>query len=378
MPLAFADPVYVSRPLLPPFGTYTGLLEGAWSRVRLTNKGPLQDELEDALRRYLGVPLLSLTSSGTAALMLACRALDLAGEVVTTPLTSPATVNALTWSGLTPVFADIDPFTLTLDPNAVEQAITPRTTAILGVHLFGRPCRVHAIDALARRRNLRVVYDGAHAFGTDMDGATILTFGDATTLSFHATKLFNTAEGGAVVVREPEHKRRVDLLKNLGIEDEVTVVLPGMNARMNELAAALGLANLPLVDGEWQARAAIAEIYASRLAGIGGVSPLAFPSGVRNSHLYFVVRVRGGRIARNELYEALKGYNVFARRYFWPLCSTQPSYRDLPSSRPENLRVATEAAEELLSVPFYGQLGTDAAHRICDIIEEIATGDRRA
>jgi dTDP-4-amino-4,6-dideoxygalactose transaminase len=310
--------------------------------------------------------------------MLACRALELSGEVITTPLTSPATVHALTWSGLTPVFADIDPTTLTLDPDAVEQAITPRTTAILGVHVFGRPCRVDAIDSLARRRNLRVVYDGAHAFGTDIDGKTILTFGDATTLSFHATKLFNTAEGGAVVVREPEHKRRVDLLKNLGIKDEVSVDLPGMNARMNELAAALGLANLPRVDGEWQARAAIADIYASRLARIDGVSPLAFPSGVRNSHFYFVVRVRGGRVSRNELYDTLKEYNVFARRYFWPLCNTHPSYRDLPSSRPENLKVATKAAEELLCLPFYGQLGPDAAHRICDIIEQIASGEGRA
>ncbi len=377
MPLAFEQPVYVSRPLLPPFESYSRLLEGVWGRVRLTNKGPLHDALEDALRHHLHVGHLSLTSSGTAALMLACRALDLSGEVITTPLTSQATLHALTWCGITPVFADIDSATLTLDPHAVERAITPRTRAILGVHVFGIPCDVHAFAALARRYNLRVVYDGAHAFGTEINGETVLTSGDATTLSFHATKLFNTAEGGAVIVQDPEHKRRIDLLKNLGIQDEVTVVLPGINARMNEFAAALGLANLPIVEAEWAARAAVAEIYRSRLAGIEGLDLLAFPRGVRNSHHYFVIRIRGGRVSRDGLYESLKEYNVFARRYFWPLCNTQPSYRDLPSSKPENLTAATRAGEELLCLPFYGELGTGGAHRICDVIEHVSAGRSR-
>ena len=371
VPRAFEQPVYVTRPLLPDLQSYVAALRGIWERKWLTNKGRLHDALEEALCGHLRVSHLSLTSSGTAALMLSYRALQISGDVITTPLTSPATVNSLTWCGLSPVFADIDPDNLTLDPHAVERAITPRTSAIVAVHLYGMPCHVDRLQAIAERHNLRLIYDGAHAFGTEIDGEPVAKFGDATILSFHATKLFNTAEGGAVVVADPELKRRIDLLRTLGIQDEVTVALPGINARMNELQAALGLANLEIVEQEHSARAAIAQVYTERLAGIAGLTCLEFPAGVRNSQHYFVIRIANGasRLSRDDLYEHLKGFNIFARRYFFPLCSNFPFYRDLPSSAPHNLNVANRAAEEVLCLPLFGELGSTRAHQICDIVE---------
>ena len=277
-PRPFEQPVYVTRPLLPDLQTYTAALQGIWQRQWLTNKGPLHDALERALCDHLRVLHLSLVSSGTLGLMLAYRALDLSGEVITTPLTSPATVNALTWCGLTPVFADIDPVELTLDPTAVEGAITPRTCAIVGVHIYGIPCKIDRLQAIAERHKLRVVYDAAHAFGTEIDGKTVLAFGDASVLSFHATKLYNTGEGGAVVTRDPELKRRIDLFKTLGIKDEVTVAVPGINARMNELEAALGLANLGLVEDRTPRTGRGLRGLFRRLADIAGVGALPVPA----------------------------------------------------------------------------------------------------
>jgi len=332
----------------------------------------LHDALERALCDHLRVPHLSLVNSGTSALMLAFRALDLSGEAVTTPLTSPATVNALTWCGLTPVFADIDPLELTLDPDAVEHALTPHTRAIVGVHVYGIPCRIDRLQAIAAHHNLRVVYDAAHAFGTEIDGQSVLTWGDATILSFHATKLFNTAEGGAVVTHDPDLKRRIDLFKSLGIEDDVTVTVSGINARMNELQAALGLANLGLVESERRARDKLAQIYCGRLANLAGVSCVTMPTGVRNSQHYFVIRIADASpVSRDTLHERLKPFNVFARRYFYPLCSNFPPYRDLPSANPGNLPVANRIAQEVLCLPLYSELGATGAHRICDIIEYI-------
>ena len=364
--------MYVTRPVLPDLRVYMAALQGIWQRQWLTNKGQLHDALEWALCDHLRVSHLSLVSSGTAALMLAFRALELSGEAVTTPLTSPATVNALTWCGLTPVFADIDPLELTLDPDAVERAITPRTRVIVGVHIYGIPCRIDQLQAIADRHGLRVVYDAAHAFGTEIDGEPVLKWGDAAILSFHATKLFHTAEGGAVVTQDPDLKRRIDLFKTLGIQDEITVALPGINARMNELEAALGLANLPLVEPERRARGEIANVYRERLAGLAGIDCVAVPRGVRNSQQYFMVRVTGASpVSRDDVYERLKSFNVFARRYFYPLCSDFSFYRDAPSANPRNLPVATRVAQEVLSLPLYSALGTTGAHRICDIIEYV-------
>lgn len=372
-PLPFEQAVYVTRPLLPPLDEYRASLEGIWSRQWLTNKGILHDELEAALCNHLNISNLSLVGNGTAALMLACRAHELSGEAITTPLTSPATVNALTWCGLTPVFADIDPDSLTLDPTAVESAISPRTSVIVGVHLYGMPCQVDALQAIADRYKLRVIYDGAHAFGTEINRKSVLHFGDASILSFHATKLFNTAEGGAVRARDPEIKKRIDLLKTLGIQDENTVALPGINARMSELQAALGLLNLKIVEEERSARAAIAAIYRERLRDTPGIKCYEIPKHVRDSHHYFVLLVDGdrSRVTRDQLNERLKDFNVFSRRYFHPLCSNYSFYRSLPSSAPENLRVANRAANEVLCLPFYGGLGPESAHRICDAIEYV-------
>jgi len=374
LPPAFDAPVYVTRPLLPELAAYTESLREIWARRWLTNKGAFHDRLEAALGERLAAPNLSLVSSGTMALFLACRALGLAGEAITTPLTSPATVSALIWCGLTPVFADIDPVALTLDPGAVERAITPRTSAIVGVHIYGMPCRLDDLSALAASRRLRLVYDAAHCFGTEVDGVPIARFGDAVAFSFHATKLFNTAEGGAVATPDPDLRRRIDLLKNIGIADEVSVPVAGINGRMNELEAALGLANLELVDAERAGRAEIAAVYAERLAGVEGLAPFAIPPHVRNSHAYFVLRVAHPRISRDALCERLKAFNVFARRYFYPLVSDQPFCRGLPSAAPANLPAATRAANEVLSLPLYGALGAGAAHRICDMIVHILAG----
>jgi dTDP-4-amino-4,6-dideoxygalactose transaminase len=369
-PQPFPEPVYVTRPLVPALADYHAALDGIWERRWLTNKGKLHDELEAALAIYLRAPHLSLVASGTAGLILACRAVAVSGEAITTPLTSPATVNALHWCGLTPVFADIDPVTLTLDPAAVARAVTPATSAIVGVHLYGRPCDVEALQAIATRHDLRVVYDCAHAFGTEIAGRPIADFGHASVFSFHATKLFNTAEGGAVATPDPAIKRDIDLLRNIGIQDETTVALPGINARMNELEAAFGLANLKAVESERRARAEIANVYRERLTGIAGLTCLEMPPAVRDSQHYFVVRVDNtrGRISRDEMHEGLKTFNILSRRYFYPLCSELPFYRQLPSSHPDNLPQATRAANEVLCLPFYGSLGREGAGRIAEAL----------
>jgi dTDP-4-amino-4,6-dideoxygalactose transaminase len=367
---AFERPVYVTRPLLPKFEAYAEALRKIWHDQWLTNKGPMHDALEQALCHVLGVSNISLVNNATTGLVLSFRAFRLSGEVVTTPFTFPATVNAISWCGLQPVFADIDPATCTLDPAAVERAITPRTAAIVAVHVYGMPCQHNALARIATRHHLRLIYDSAHAFGTEINGKSVLELGDASILSFHATKLFNTAEGGAVVVPNRELKRSIDLLRNHGIVDEVTVTLPGINAKMTEFAAGLGLANLDMIAAERRAREEIAEIYRLRLAGIEGLSTFDFPSGVRQSLQYFVIRIDNGLcpISRDDLYERLKGFNIFARRYFYPLCSNFSIYRDLPSSNSQNLAVANRVASEVLCLPFYGALGTAGAHQVCDII----------
>ena len=371
-PRPFEQKIFVTRPLLPPFESFSKLLEGVWARNWLTNKGQLHDELEMALCNLLRTKHLSLVANGTLALVLAYKALELKGDVVVTPFTFPATISAAVWCGLTPVFADIDPVTLTLDPERSEQAITERTTALIGVHVYGMPCDVERLGSIGERHNLRVVYDAAHAFGTEISGIPIVEFGDATILSFHATKLFNTAEGGAVAVQDVAIKQRVDLLKNIGIQDEATVVLPGINARMNELEAALGLANLEGLQTEWDARANIAAVYRTRLARIDGIRLLEFPNDVRHSQQYFVVRVDGScAVSRDQLYEKLMAFNVFARRYFYPLCSNFPIFEQHASSRQSNLSVANRVANEVLCLPLYGELGLEGAHRICDMITHI-------
>jgi dTDP-4-amino-4,6-dideoxygalactose transaminase len=369
-PRPFEQPVYVTRPMLPPLDEYLADLQEIWKSGWLTNNGVKHRQLEAELSALLGAPHLSLFNNGTIALIVACQALRLSGEVITTPFTFPATAHVLTWNGITPVFADIHPDTLTLDPAQIEPLITARTTGILGVHVYGMPCDVSGIRHVAEKYGLRVIYDGAHAFGTEIDGKPLTACGEATMLSFHATKLFHTAEGGALVVQDAHLKQRIDYLKNFGIETETDVVMPGINGKMNELQAALGLVNLRHFATERSRRAALAAIYRERLGGIQGLNCFTLPANVGNSEQYFVIRVRRDHQPglRNELYDRLKAYNVFARRYFYPLVSDAHCYRALPSADAQRLPVAHQAAKEVLALPFFGDLGAEGVHRVCDAV----------
>lgn len=369
-PIAFEHPIYVTRPLLPPLEDYTALLQEVWASGWLANGGEQHRALEAELQQWLQVPHLSLFNNGTIALLVACQALGLTGEVITTPFTFPATPHVLSWNNATPVFADIDPETLCIAPASVESRVTPRTSGILGVHVYGAPCDVHAIAAIARDHQLRVVYDGAHAFGTQIDGQAIGTFGDATMFSFHATKLFHTAEGGALAVNDRALKERVDLLKNFGIKNEDEVAMPGINGKMSELQAALGRVVLRHVGAERQRRAAVRQVYEQRLADIAGLRLHVMPGGVTDSLQYLVLRVNAAQAgcSRDALHERLKQYNIITRKYFNPLCSEYSCYRHLPSAQPKNLPNAYRVASEALVLPLYGALAIDDVHRICDAI----------
>lgn len=380
-PPSFPEPVYVTRPLLPPLDGFLDRLRDVWSSGWLTNGGDQHQALERALSAHLRCPNLSLFNNGTIAMVVACQALRLSGEVITTPFTFPATPHVLQWNNVTPVFADIEPETLTIDPAAIERLITGRTTGILGVHVYGTPCRVDAIDRIAAEFGLKVVYDGAHAFGTEIDGRPIGSFGDATMFSFHATKLFHTAEGGALAVRDPDLKKRIDLLKNFGIRNENEVVMPGINGKMSELSAALGIEVLRHVEDERARRARVAAIYLERLARHPGIAPLRPPANVSDSLQYFVVRIDAQRtgVSRDELHLRLREFNIVTRKYFQPLCSQYSCYAQLPSAQPSQLPVATRIADEVLCLPFFGALSDDDVHRICDAIDfGLSQAPRRA
>jgi dTDP-4-amino-4,6-dideoxygalactose transaminase len=368
---AFERPIYVTRPILPSLDDYMRQLQEIWESRWLTNIGAKHVALERALARLFENENISLFNNGTIALVTACQALRLSGEVITTPFTFPATPHVLSWNNITPVFADINPVTMTLDPRNIEPLITGRTSAILAVHVYGLPCDVEGIQSVADRHGLRVVYDAAHAFGTRIQGRPVTDFGDASMLSFHATKLFHTGEGGALVVGDRVVKERVDFLKNFGIRDEFTVLMPGINGKMNELQAALGLLTLKMVAGEREKRRTIAEIYRTRLAEIDGISVPMTPRGVESSYQYFPIRIEKKRVTRDEMFEGLRRFNVFARKYFYPLCSDYSCYRMLPSAHPSYLPIAHKAASEVLCLPFYGALPHDDVHRICDMIRAL-------
>ena len=372
-PRPFDEPIYVTRPILPPLEAYVEHLRGIWASKQLTNAGPLTCALEQHLSANLQATHVSLFNNGTTALMTACRALKLSGEVITTPFTAPATPHALDWNRITPVFADIDPVTMTIDPVAVESLVTDRTTGILGVHVYGLPCAVGTLQAVAEKFGLRIVYDAAHALTTRINDQPITNFGDISVLSFHATKLFHTAEGGALVAQDPQLRKQIDLLRNFGIKDETTVLECGINGKMNELQAALGLCLLSLIEDERAARRELAAVYRDRLGALAGVTLMPVLPNVILSDLYFVIRIAESQagVSRDVLWEALKQFNVFARRYFAPLCSEYPHYKSLPTADPARLPVAHTVVQEVLCLPFYGALGMDGAHRICDIIEYI-------
>jgi dTDP-4-amino-4,6-dideoxygalactose transaminase len=353
-------PVFVTRPSLPPLEEFLPYLQSIWSSGVLTNGGPFHARLEAALCEHLGVEHISLFSNGTLALLTAIQALRISGEVITTPYSFVATSHALLWNGIQPVFVDVQPGSLNMDPDRIQAAITPRTTAIMPVHCYGRPCDVDRIERIADDYGLKVVYDAAHAFGVRAGGRSILRHGDLSVLSFHATKVFTTFEGGAVVCHDAKMKLRLDRLKNFGFVDETTVVAPGINGKMNEIQAACGLLQLQHIDASIARRRRLDTAYREAFAGIDGIACLALPEGVDHNYGYFPILVsRPYPRSRDELYARLRGRNIFARRYFYPLISDFPMYRELPSSARANLPVAAEAAERVLCLPLYPSL-TDA------------------
>jgi dTDP-4-amino-4,6-dideoxygalactose transaminase len=369
----FDEPIYVTRPLLPPLEALNGRLAEIWAARWLTNAGEQHERLGRAIGEYLEVPEVSLFNNGTIALLAAVRALGMRGEVITTPFTFPATPHAISWSGATPVFCDIDPVTMTLDPARVEALITRKTTGILAVHVYGIPCDVVALQSLADRYGLKLVYDAAHAFGTRVNGVGIGNFGDASMFSFHATKLFHSAEGGALTCGNVATRESFDHLKNFGILNQEEVDVVGINGKMNELQAALGLAVLDCVPDELVRRRAVIARYRERLGGMKGLTLMPEPPGVESSCQYFVVRIERQAFgcSRDVVFDRLKAYNVLARKYFFPLCTDYACYRELPSSDPALLPVATEAVGQVLCLPLYGTLSLPAVDAICDMIADI-------
>lgn len=360
--------IYVTKPFLPPLEEFHPYLEEIWKNSILTNGGPFHQELEKKLAAYLGVKYISLFSNGTIALITALQALEIKGEVITTPFSFVATAHALLWNGITPVFADIEPVSFTLDPQAVEKAITEKTRAILPVHVYGYPCKTKELESIARKYGLKIIYDAAHTFGASLNGTSLCSYGDLSVLSFHATKVFNTFEGGAIVSHTPEMKEHIDHLKNFGFTGETTVVEAGINGKMNELQAAFGLLQLQYLDQAIHNRDILDKIYREKLADH---SSLLLPDpipGLSSNHAYFPVRIKGNK--RDVVYEYLKKKNVHTRRYFYPLISRFPMYLSLPSSAHENLPVASTIAEEVLCLPIYPELEPSDCKRISQYIME--------
>lgn len=363
-PQAHCDPIFVTQPYLPPLQEFMQYLEGIWERKVLTNNGPCHQELERRLGEYLGLEQISLFANGTLALMTAMQALDLAGEVITTPYSFVATSHALLWNRLQPVFVDIDPGTLNLQPACIEAAITQHTTAILPTHCYGHPCDVAAIQAIADRHGLKVIYDAAHAFGVADAGGSILRHGDLSVLSFHATKVFNTFEGGAIVSPDAETKQRIDRLKNFGFVDETTVMEPGINGKMSEINAAFGLLQLKHVDSVLAERGRIDDFYRQRLAQVGGIACLT-GTAERHNAAYFPILVRPDYpISRDALHALFKCKNIHTRRYFHPPISSFPMYSALPSAAPAALPNTYRAAEQVICLPIYPGLPISVAETI--------------
>lgn len=364
------SPVYVTQPHLPPLEEFVPFLEKIWANKILTNGGPFHVQLEEALCAYLGVEHLSLFANATIGLVTALQALKISGEVITTPYSFVATAHSLLWNGIEPVFVDIDPVTLTLDPARIEAAITPRTTAIMPVHVYGHPCDVQAIQAIADRHNLRVIYDAAHAFGVrDASGASVMLNGDMSVMSFHATKVFTTFEGGAIVCRDAKIKQHIDQLKNFGIVDEVTVAAPGINGKMSEVIAAFGVLQLQHIDHALAMRQQVDAIYRKRLKGIAGLRCLTEAGEKRANYAYFPILVGDEYpLSREALFQKFRDENIYVRRYFYPLISDFPMYSGLPSAHRDNLPVATRAAQQILCLPIYPALDLEQIDRIVALL----------
>ncbi len=369
--------ITVTSPLLPKLEEFIPYLQEIWDSKWITNNGQFHQQLEKALCEYLKVPYISLFTNGTLPLITALQALRVTGEVITTPYSFVATTHSLWWNGIKPVFVDIDPATCNLDPAKIEAAITPKTTAIMPVHCYGKPCDVKGIQEIADKYGLKVIYDAAHAFGVEitlpggMRGDSILNFGDMSTLSFHATKVYNTVEGGALIVNNAETKKRIDYLKNFGFAGETEVVAPGINSKMDEIRSAYGLLALKKVDESIATRKRVAETYRRELKDIPGIRYFEDMPGVKHNYSYFPIFVeKDYEMTRDELYFKMKEKNVLGRRYFYPLISTFSTYRGLESSGPKNLPVATRIAEEVICLPMHDALSENDIQRVIDCIKK--------
>ena len=365
-------PIYVTSPLLPSLEDFTFLLKEIWESKMLTNNGNFHQKLEEELAKYLKVPYLSLFTNGTLPLITALQAMRITGEVITTPFSFVATTHSLWWNGIKPVFVDIEPETCNLDPSKIEAAITPRTTAIMPVHVYGKPCKTKEIQEIANKYGLKVIYDAAHAFGVEINGESILNFGDMATLSFHATKVYNTLEGGALVVHDEQTKKRIDYLKNFGFASETEVVAPGINSKVDEVRAAYGLLNLKQVDHAINSRRKVAIRYRDELQGVKGITFFNDIPGVRQNYSYFPIFINAEEygMTRDELYFKMKEHNVFGRRYFYPLISTFSTYRGLDSANPDNLPIATQMSNNVICLPMHHALSENEVEYILQIIKK--------
>lgn len=362
--------INVTSPLIPPLEEFMPYLEDIWQRKWLTNNGHYHQELEKALCEYLGVKYISLFSNGTLALITALQALRITGEVITTPYSFVATTHSLWWNGIKPVFVDIEPNTFNIDPDKIEAAITPQTTAIMPVHVYGNPCNLERIQEIADHYNLKVIYDAAHAFGVKKDGVSVLNYGDLSTLSFHATKVYSTIEGGAIVCHDEKMKRHIDDLKNFGFRDEVTVVAPGINAKLNEVQSAFGLLSLKKVDEAIDHRNKVAKLYREGLKAVNGIITIPEFEGIEHNNSYFPIFIDAEKYGmnRDSLYEKMKAHEVFARRYFYPLISDFSTYRGLPSATKNNLPIATRVADQVICLPMHAELTNTDVERIINLI----------
>lgn len=366
------EQITVTSPLLPSLEELNVYLQDIWQRKWVTNNGYYHKELEKALCEYLDVPYISLFTNGTLPLITALQALRITGEVITTPYSFVATTHSLWWNGITPVFVDIEPDTCNIDPDKIEAAITSRTTAIMPVHVYGNPCHVKRIQEIADKYGLKVIYDAAHAFGVKVDGESILNAGDMSVLSFHATKVYNTVEGGALVVRDEQSKRNIDYLKDFGFAGETEVVAPGINGKMDEIRSVYGLLNLKQVDAAIEARHRVAVCYREALRNVEGITFMNDTPNVQHNYSYFPIFVDAEKygMTRDELYFKMKAHNVLGRRYFYPLISSFCTYRELKSARQENLPVATKVAEQIICLPIHHALDKEDWGRVLRIIEK--------
>lgn len=364
--------ITVTSPLFPPLEEFIPYLEDIWKRKWLTNNGHYHKELEKALAEYLGVEYISLFTNGTIPIMIALQALRITGEVITTPYSFVATTHSLWWNDIKPVFVDIDPKTCNLAPDRIEAAITPRTTAIMPVHVYGNPCDTEKIQEIADKYGLKVIYDAAHAFGVTVNGESILNAGDMSTLSFHATKTYNTIEGGALICHDEKTKQRVDYLKNFGFAGETTVVAPGINGKMDEVRAAYGLLELKYVDAAIEKRKQVAIQYRECLKDIPGISCLHDIPGVRHNYSYFPIFVdeKEYGMSRDELYQKMKDNNIYGRRYFYPLISEFATYRGLDSASKQNLPVSHKIADSVICLPMHHELSKNDVELIISIIKQ--------